>query len=117
VYNTAIAPDETWLDATNPIYESAKPRLGTQIQTYKRIYSLDGKPLTDPMPFQTHKYPVINGTTYVFGSTMPVVTPTPTVTPKPVPSTTPSPTPTVTPKPTPIVTPTLTPAPTPAAPH
>jgi vancomycin resistance protein YoaR len=80
------APDGTVVDASNPNYVYAKSRKGTSIQTYKHIYSLDGKELCDPIPFEKHNYPVQNGTTYVYSP--PVV-----VTPTPAPSD-PSPTPT-----------------------
>ena len=70
------APDGTVVNASNPKYEYAKSRKGTSIQTYKHIYSLDGKELCDPIAFEKHNYPVINGTIYVYSPPV-VVTPTP----------------------------------------
>ncbi len=66
ISNKSVAPDGTVIDASNPNYVYAKPRAGTQIQTYKHILSADGTPLCDPIPFEFHKYPVINGITYVY---------------------------------------------------
>lgn len=94
IYNATIAKDDTVLSAENPIYVYAKPRMGTEIQTYKHVYALDGTRLAGPTPFTNHKYPVINGTTYVFGPDPATVTPTPT--PPPV-----TPTPTTPPPATP----------------
>lgn len=91
VFNATAAPDDTVLSAAKPVYVYAEPRAGTQIQTYKRIYSLDGKSLCDPIPYENHKYPVLNGTTYVFGSAYPTATPAPT------PTTAPTAAPTITP--------------------
>jgi vancomycin resistance protein YoaR len=97
IYNATAAPDETVLDAANPVYAYAKPRMGSEIQTYKRIYSLDGKELCDPIRDEHHKYPVINGTTYYFGPDPATVTPTPTPTLTPSPTPEPSPSSTVEP--------------------
>lgn len=83
IYNATVARDETVLDAEHPIYVYAVARRGTEIQTYKHIFSLDGKELCDPIPYERHKYPMINGTTYVFGPDPATVTPTPSVTPAP----------------------------------
>ncbi len=80
------APDGTVVDASRPQYEFAKSRQGTTIQTYKHIYSLDGKELCDPIPFEKHSYPVINGTVYVYSP--PII-----VTPPPAPTDTPATTP------------------------
>ena len=91
IYNATIAKDDTVLSAANPIYVYAKPRMGTEIQTYKHIYSLDGTRLAGPTPFEYHKYPVINGTTYVFGPDPATITPTPTPTTAPPPPVTPPP--------------------------
>ncbi len=70
------APDGTVVDASRPQYEYAKSRKGTSIQTYKHIYSLDGKELCDPIPFEKHSYPIIHGTVYVYSPPV-VATPTP----------------------------------------
>ena len=81
------APDGTVVNASNPKYQYAKSRKGTSIQTYKHIYSLDGKELCDPIPFEKHNYPVINGTVYVYSPPV-VVTPTPPPSePEPTPTT------------------------------
>lgn len=86
VYNTAVAPDGTVLSAAKPTHVYAMPRTGIEIQTYKHIYSLDGKELTEKTPYDSHKYQVINGTTYVFGPDPATLTPTPTPTPTPMPT-------------------------------
>ena len=89
------APDGTVIDAAHPTYTYAKSRQGTSIQTYKHIYSLEGKELCNPISYEQHDYPVQNGTTYIYGPDPATVTPTPTIsTPPPV---TPTPTPTPTP--------------------
>jgi len=92
-YNSKTAPDDTELSEEKPVYVYAKPRYGISIVTYKHIYSLDGKELCDPVAYEYHKYPVINGRTYVFGPDPATVTPTPTVTPAPPAPTTPPPPP------------------------
>ena len=78
IYNATVARDGTVLSAENPVYVYAVARRGTEIQTYKHIYSLDGTALCDPIPYARHKYPMINGTTYVFGPDPATVTPAPT---------------------------------------
>ncbi len=78
------APDGTVVDASNPTYKYADSRKGTTIQTYKHIYSLDGKELCDPITFEKHSYPVIHGTVYVYS---PPVVPTPTPAPSESPTT------------------------------
>lgn len=66
ISDQSVARDGTPINASNPRYVYAEPRAGTEIQTYKHILALDGKPLCDPIPFELHKYPVINGTVYVY---------------------------------------------------
>jgi vancomycin resistance protein YoaR len=95
VYNATTTPDEkVILSEINPVFEYAKMRYGIEIQTYKHIYDLNGQELCDPIADEFHKYPVINGTTYVFGPDPATVTPTPTptITPTITPSPTTSPT-------------------------
>ncbi len=87
IYNARVAPDGTVLSAKRPTYVYAKARPAIRIQTYKSIFALDGTRLAGPTPYDSHTYPLINGTTYVYGPDPKTVTPTPT----------PSPTPTVTP--------------------
>ncbi len=93
IYNATAAPDETVLSEALPVYVYAKPRLGTEIQTYKHIYALDGKELCDPIRDEHHKYPAINGITYVFGPDPATVTPAPTPEPSPSPAPSPEPSP------------------------
>jgi len=46
-------------------YQFADPKYGTIVQTYKHTLALDGTPIGDPVKYEYHKYPVINGVLYV----------------------------------------------------
>lgn len=83
------APDGTMVDASNPVYKYADGRRGTKVQTYKHVYSLDGKELCDPIEFENHEYPVIDSVTYVYAPPAPPVTTDPGTTPPPADSTAP----------------------------
>lgn len=73
IYDARVARDDYVL-VPDESYVYAVPRYGTEIQTYKHLYSLDGTALCDPIPFEHHKYPVINGITYVYNPDPAIIT-------------------------------------------
>jgi|AGTN01.1.fsa_nt_gi Uncharacterized vancomycin resistance protein len=72
-----VCPDGTVISATGlTSYEFAKSSAGTIVQTYQITLALDGTQIGDPVEYEYHRYPVINGTTYrlIVPETPPVVT-------------------------------------------
>lgn len=68
-------PDGTIISSNPAIgptsYKFADPIRGTIVQTYQITYALDGTQIGDPVEYEYHRYPVINGITYVLSAPAP----------------------------------------------
>ncbi len=72
-----VCPDNTIISADPAIgvtaYEYAKNRQGTYAKSYVTTYALDGTQIGETQDFDSWKYPMINGTTYVLAAPAPPV--------------------------------------------